>query len=240
MARVPVAAVSADFDEVVEHLKTVRLLHPAPDPDAIAVARRIHASTYALLLWKFRLKKLPAHGKPFVDEIASDALQILPQVMIGFSKTAKLLMRGVIENTLRHVYFSDHPVEFAVMNRDKKWYMEMKELLDYAKEHPDYILSEPKFDALAKLRSLYSELSGGVHGGKVSNLEMRAALAHIKFDMTAATKEAVSLEKVVEACNFMMAIFHREQLRRFAEADRRAILQSMSRKARQVYGDFPG
>ena len=160
--------------------------------------------------------------------------------MIGFSKTAKLLMRGVIENTLRHIYFSDHPIEFALMNRDRKWYMEMREMLDYAKEHPDYALSEPQFDAIAKLRSLYSELSGSVHGGKVANLEMRAALLQIKFDRAAATNEAIALEKVVEACNFMMAIYHREQLRRFADADRRAILQSMSRKARQVYGDFPG
>lgn len=232
-------SVAADFDEVVAHLQTVRLLHSTPDPEAIAIAKRIHASTYALLIWRFRLKRLPAHSKPFIDEIASDALQILPQVLIGFSKTAKLLMRGIIENTLRHVYFSDHPVEFAVMNQDKKWYLEMKELLEYAKEHPDYSLSEPKFDALAKLRSLYSELSGGVHGGKVSNLEMRVALSKIVFDKTAAAKDAGSLEKVVEACNFTLAIYHREQLRHFAEADRRTILQSVSKKARQVLGDFP-
>ena len=166
-------------------------------------------------------------------------MQILPQVLLGFSKTAKLLMRGIIENTLRHVYFSDHPVEFAVMNQDKKWYLEMKELLEYAKEHPDYSLSEPKFDALAKLRSLYSELSGGVHGGKVSNLEMRVALSKIVFDKTAAAKDTGSLEKVVEACNFTLAIYHREQLRHFAEADRRTIVQSVSKKARQVLGDFP-
>jgi len=116
--------------------------------------------------------------------------------------------------------------------------LEMKDLLEYAKEHPDYVVLEPKFDALAKLRSLYSRTVRRGSRGKVSNLEMRAALSHIKFDKTAATKDAVSLEKVVEACNFMLAIYHREQLRRFAEADRRAILHSMSRKARQVYGDF--
>jgi len=51
----------------------VRLVHPTPEADAIAVARRIHASTYALLLWKFRLKSCRPHGKPFVEEIASDA-----------------------------------------------------------------------------------------------------------------------------------------------------------------------
>lgn len=239
MARVTATAAAADFKEVVEHLKTVRLLSATPDPDTIAVARRIHASTFALLLWKFRLKKLPAHGKPFVEEIASDALQVLPQVMLGFSKTAKLLMRGIIENTLRYVYFSDHPVEFTVMNRDKKWYMEVKELVEYAKEHPDYIVSEPKFDAIAKLNSLYSQLSGGVHGRKVSDLEMRAALSHIAFDKKSAAQEAAALEKVVDACNFMLAVFHREQLRRFAQPDRQVILQSMSKKARQVYGDFP-
>ena len=235
MTRQPVAA---DFDEVVAHLQTVRLLYQDPNSDAIAIAKRIHASTYALLIWRFRLRKLPAHGKPFVEEIASDAFQILPQVLMGFSKTAKLLMRGIIENVLRHVYFSDHPVEFAVINADKKWYLEMKELLDYARRHPDYSLSEAKFDALGKLSSLYSELSGSVHGGKVSNLEMRSALSKIVFDKVMAVKDAGLLEKVVEACNFVLAIYHREQLRRFAEADRRTILQSMSPKGRQVFGNF--
>lgn len=239
MARTPAAAIVDDFREVVEYLKTVRLIHDAPDPEVIDVAKRIHAATFALLLWKFRLKKLPSHGKPFVEEIASDALQILPQVMLGFSKTTKLLMRGIIENTLRYVYFLDHPVEFVVMNRDKKWYLEIKDLIEYAKKHPDYIISEQKFDAIGRMTALYSELSGGVHGRKVSDLEMRAALSHLAFDKTAAAKEAAALERVVEACNFMLAIFHREQLRRFSEADRRIILQSMSKKAREVYGDFP-
>lgn len=239
MVRVPIAAVSADFDEVVAYLKTVRLMSPTPDPDTIAIARRIHKSTYTLLLWKFRLKRLSAHGKPFVEEIASDALQILPQVMIGFSKTTKLLMRGVIENTLRHIYFADHPVEFALMNQNKKWYMEMREMLDYVRMHPDYALSEPQFDAIAKLRSLYSKLSGSVHGGRVANLEMRTALSQIKFDKTAADEDVITLDQVVEVCNFMLAIYHREQFRRFAAADRSAILQSMSRSARQLYSDFP-
>jgi hypothetical protein len=145
---------------------------------------------------------------------------------------------GFLENTLRHVYFFDHPIEFAIMNRDKKWYMEMKELVDYAKAHPDLARSESSFDAIGKLTSLYSDLSGGIHGRKVSDLEMRVALAHVTFDQAAAEREAALLEKAAEVCNFILVIFHRAQLPRFTTDDRREILQSMSKRARRIVGDF--
>ena len=69
----------------------------------VRIARTIHGNTYSLILWRFRLRGLPEHAKVFIEEIASDALQILPQIMMGYSKTAKLLIRGISENGLHPV-----------------------------------------------------------------------------------------------------------------------------------------
>src|SRR5271157_5643982 len=109
MARRAIPSVSSDFAAVLELLKDRGIVSAAAPETVVENAKKIHRSTYSLILWRFRMNGLPEHSRVFIEEIASDALQILPQVMMGFGKTANLLVRGIIENTLRHLYFSDHP-----------------------------------------------------------------------------------------------------------------------------------
>lgn len=234
MARRPIAAVATDFAEVIAFLTERGIVPEGPDAEYIRVARQIHDATYSLILWRFRLT-VPDHGRVFLEEIASDALQILPQVLMGYGKTAKLLIRGVTENTLRHLYFLDHPIEFARMNRERKWFMTIDALIDYAKNHPVFFGVERKFDALNQLSTLYSDLSGGIHGRTVQDLEMRRALRRIVYDQQAAAGEASFIRRTAEACNFLIAMLHRDKVAAFHGDDRRIILRSMPQRARQVW-----
>ena len=178
------------------------------------------------------------HGKVFIEEIASDALQILPQALMGYGKTAKLLTRGIIENTLRHLYFSDHPIEFARMNRESKWYLSMESLFEYPKIHPAFLDTERKFDAINRLSTLYSDLSAGVHGRSVQDLEMRVALNRISCDVPELKRQTDFTERCAEAANFLLAVFHRDQMRAFEVEDRRIILRTMPPGARQIWTDL--
>ena len=123
MARRPVPQVAHDLEGVLAFFRERGIVGSPPPGKLLEHAKKIHRATYSLMLWRFRLKGGAEHGRVFIEEVASDALQILPQTLMGYGKTAKLLTRGVIENTLRHIYFSDHPVEFLRMNRDRKWYV---------------------------------------------------------------------------------------------------------------------
>jgi hypothetical protein len=237
MSKRPIPSVASDFADVILFLKEKSIIVDKPAADLLLNAKRIHGFTYSLILWRFRLRNLPAHSKVFIEEIASDALQILPQVVMGYGKTAKLLTRGIIENALRHVYFSDHPIEYGRMNRDKKWFLSMEDLHDYAKIHPDFLKTETKFDAIGQLKSLYSELSGGVHGRTVHDLEMRSALKKIVYEPVAATKEVERLRKCTEAVSFLLAIFHADKVRTFAAEDRRIIMRSMPARARAIWSE---
>jgi hypothetical protein len=197
--------------------------------------RRIHRATYSLILWRFRLKRLLPHSKPFIEEIASDALQILPQVLLGYGKTVKLLTRGIIENTLRHVYFSDHPVEFQKMNQESKWFVLTADLFTYIRSHPKLMLTEKRFDAINRLSSLYSELSAGVHGQAVADLEMRISLEKISYVDASAKKDAALVERCASASNFLLAVFHGQKVARFQSEDQLIILQTMPPRARKVW-----
>ena len=153
---------------------------------------------------------------------------------MGYGKTATLLARGVIENTLRHIYFSDHRIEFARMNREKKWFLTIDALFEYPKNHPAFIETEPKFDGINKASSLYSELSSDVHGRTVADLEMRTALTKIIYTDDLAKKQAANAERCASICNFLLAVFHREKMAKFTTEDQRIILRSMPAKARDV------
>ena len=232
--------ISEDFSEVSTFLRERGIAPAIHDEQFAKHAKMIHGQTYVLILWRFRLLNLPIHGRAFVDELASDALQILPQIMMGYRKTSKLLMRGLIENTLRHIYFSDHPVEFTRMNRDVKWYVAVDGLFDYLRNHHDFMITERKFDAIAQLSNMYSRLSAGVHGRTVRDLEMRTALERIQYDHDAAKDDIAYLEKCAHAINFLLAIYHRDQVRSFSLVDQRLVFRAMPTEARRVWTDHEG
>jgi hypothetical protein len=238
MAKKRVAALVNDLGEVIQFFKDRRIITSSPSTGLLENAKRLHRATYSVILWRFRLTGLPPHSKVFIEEIASDALQILPQVLMGYGKTARLLTRGIIENSLRHIYFSDHPVEFARMNRDSKWYMTMEGLFEYAKIHPVFLNSEPRFDAINRLSTLYSDLSAGVHGRTVNDLEMRVALKKIAYVEADAKKHVEFMERCAEAANFALGVFHWDKMSGFPSDDRRVILETMVPRARRIWKEF--
>ncbi len=237
MARRSIPALDAEFDNVMSFLRKRRIIPDCTPTTIIESAKRIHRVTHSLILWRFRLKGLPDHSRVFIEEIASDALQILPQALMGYGKTAKLLTRGIVENTLRHLYFSDHPVEFARMNSGTKWYLSIEDLFEYPKMIPEFVRFEIQFDALNRLSSLYSDLSAGVHGRTVKDLEMRIALNKIKCDGDSVVKQAALTERCGEAANGLLSLFHREKLRSFQPEDRQIILRTMPPRARKAIAE---
>ncbi|MHB1957492.1 MAG: hypothetical protein ACYCO5_00480 [Acidobacteriaceae bacterium] len=238
MARRPIPSLTTDFENVRDFLQERGIISRTASAATIDNAKRIHRATHSLILWRFRLGKISEHGSAFIEEIASDALQILPQVFLGYSKTPRLLMRGIIENTLRHIYFSDHPVEFARMNKEEKWFMSMEELLEYTRAHPDFERTEVKFDALGRMKSLYSELSASIHGRRVSDLEMRTALEKITYDEKLAAKQAVLVERCAEVSNFLLTIYQRNLFASFGIEDQRVIIRTMSAQARPIWKEL--
>jgi hypothetical protein len=235
MATRPPQSLASDFSDVLAYLKELGLVPRAPGASLFDSARKIHRATYSLILWRFRLTGLPQHSRVFIEEIASDALQVLPQTLMGYNKATKFLIRGIVENVLRHVYFHDHPIEFGRMNRDAKWYLTMEKLFEYPLIHPLFIATEPRFDAINRLSSLYSELSAGVHGRKVKDLEMRRALNRIAYSEPETRRVTDLIERCAEAANFMLAMFHRGQLMYFQSDDRRIILRTIPPRARAIW-----
>lgn len=234
MAKRSGPSVAQDFKRVIAFLTTKGIIPTEPPQALVSTARRIHRATYSLILWRFRIKGLPGRSRVFLEEVGSDALQILPQSLMGYGKTTRLLIRGIIENAFRHIYFADHQIEFDRMNREKKWYLEMDELFFYPSIHPSLLDLERKFDAVNRLRTLYDELSAAVHGRRVSNLEMRAALRKIAFEQGAFDMDAQLIERCAGPTNFLLAAFHSVAFNGFNAEERRTILTTLPAAARRT------
>ncbi len=234
MGRPAIPTVTKDFDNVLAFFIKKGITKASPGTELISAARRMHRATFSLVLWRFRLTGIPNHGRVFIEEIASDALQILPQALMGYNKTTKMLTRGVVENCIRHIYFADHPIEFWRMNREAKWYRTLEDLFEYALVHPTFIDIEKRFDAINKLKNLYNELSAGVHGRRVQDLEMRTALNKIAFSKGEFDKNLALAERCAEATNFALVMFHAERVRGFQREDKQILLSTIRRKGRQV------
>jgi hypothetical protein len=170
-----------------------------------------------------------------LDEIASDAVQILPQVAMGFLKSVALLLRGVIENAARHIYYTDHPVEFDRANTGRRWFVPTTDLFEYLNEHPVFAATERRFAAISQLRNVYDQLSADVHGRTVAHLQMRRALSSFRFDGTVFRSHLRRIEQGVEAVNFLLLIFHQQRVRSFPVESRRTILTTLRSEARRIF-----
>ena len=234
----PVPAVSADFDEIRQHLKTVRILSEDDDSEKINLIRRVHTYTYSLFSWHARLDTLPEHASPFIEEIASDAIQILPHLLLGYSKALKLLVRGILENSLRFVYFIDHPIEFKLMNTRDKWFISTDKLLDYMRNHPEYVEAGARFDSIQKLNNLYDDLSATIHGRRVRDLQLNSALAELKYSADRAQKDAKHVQQCAELVNFIVVIKMRDNFQKFSVENKRIILRTLPKLARSIWSEI--
>lgn len=238
VAKEVIPSVTRDLEGVLVFLQGVNLVPQHPGKELLVGIKKLHRATYSLIFWRFRLQRIPQYGRPFLEEIASDALQVLPHALAGYVKTTHLLTRGIIENTLRYLYFIDHPIEYQLMNSGKKWYLEPRELFEYATGHPQLEHVETKFGALGKLKSLYSDLSGSIHGRRVEDLEMRVALNKIVFEQKALDQHVGFVERCAEAVNFVLYAFHVQKVRAFQAEDRRIILRTISAPGRQILSNL--
>jgi hypothetical protein len=143
-------------------------------------------------------------------------------------------MRGILENTLRHVYFFDHPVEYELSKEESEWHMKVRDLMDYIARHPLLRTVNDAASGLAQLTSLYKELSARVHAGNARRMEMRAALNAIQLDLNAMPVTAREFEQLAQVCNLQLAALHAKQVRRFKPAERQAIWDVLTPDGRRA------
>ena len=227
--------VSNDYAEVLTYLTELGILPSRLSRSAEADVRLIHGLTYSLMHWRFLVRTNEDHKRVFLQELASDAVQILRQSVSGYRKTVLLLVRCVIEDAIRHVYYWDHRVEFERMHRDPKWFVGSDELIDYLKTHPLYAPVRGRYDAPALLKDAYRRLSEDIHGRTVRHLEMRRTLSDVRYKEEAVRELGDRLRRVVEPVTFVLLRFHEPRVDRCPVEWRRTLIRTVPRSVRRLW-----
>ncbi len=226
--------IDQDFNDLLDFLATNKLVKATFIKEQKALVRKTHQYVYSLMWWKFQINPKEYHKKVFLHEMASDSIQIIPQSLMGYFKTSSLLIRGVVECLLKHIYYSDHPVEYELLQLNDSNYTPVRQMFDYLYKHPLFIATEEKFDAINRLKVLYGDLSSTVHGVKIKNLQMKTGLASIRPEKNILVDIVALLKKCIESINFILIIYHRNYFNKLHLHDREVLLRALPKKAKQI------
>lgn len=198
--------------------------------------RKIHSVVYSFALWADRISDLfcAENEIVFLVDLKSDLIQTLPLVLSGYKKATAILLRSSIENILKHIYFFDHPVEFARC-KNSGFFLKMDELCDYLKNHPVVGDKMQRMKVLNVLTSRYSELSEIIHGKRALKRDITQSLKDIEFEQRFYDECHRIITLFGNVYNFMLACFHANTLDEWDTPTRESVLSNLNKKA---YGVF--
>jgi hypothetical protein len=92
-------------------------------------------------------------------------------VFTGCKKAANVLLRGMIENTLRHIHYFDHSIEFQMLMLDEE-HMPFRELLQYSRKHPALSKAIREAACLEDLEQTYKTSSKFIHAQSLKFMQL--------------------------------------------------------------------
>jgi hypothetical protein len=162
--------------------------------------KKHHGSIYAiaLILTKLSKEEKEEYKIIFLAEILSDLLTVTKLSFLGFETPALIILRRVVENFYNHVYYSDHPIEYAHLNLGKNEYTPIDKLKLYLDTHPKFVLGD---DVNLKefnqgLFNDYQKLCKVVHSKGKDSMNLSKCLKDLReeFEINDLLKRAISIE----------------------------------------------
>jgi hypothetical protein len=224
--------IESDFDLLRKHLIANKLVTEEWLAKNLSSLRIIHKIVYSFLVWDSCIRKRNNCGKVFLHELRSDAIQSIPIVLGGYKKATALLLRGLVENTLRYIYYSNHPVEYTWLNSGH--YMQIKDLIDYAKKDPRFSSSERARESLDELWSTYTDISKYVHAQATKHMELVRAMEEIRFDHTFFKWYLQKLKKFGSLANLLLIMFNHDRYASFDPEFKRLLVRTVNKGDRHL------
>lgn len=224
--------IEADFDDVLIYLKKLGHLKDNINTRSVKKLRHIHYITHSFL---FITKKFQTnnHARIFLDEIISSYIQFLPMLTHGFYKVSAFLMRDILENTLKYVYYYNHPVELLWVESGSNYFVEIDQLLNYLEKHPTLNVHIQKENIRSKSKTLYQELSSYIHSKGSRHMHMIKYLEGFKSDERNFTEFYKKIVKITDITLFVILLFNWEKYVKIGTQEKRIILDSLSRNVKR-------
>jgi len=224
----PVDSCKEDFKEIKKYFEYTHNIFTPFNPENVSVIKKIHETIYGYLIFKSKLK-INNHANIYLDEIQSDYLQLIPLVLRGYEKLAMILLRDILENTLKFIYYFHHPIEFIQLEGKNKNYIFFEELIRYVCEHPDIKAHAEKLQLLGNVKTKYSELSKYVHSKDGNYMHLVKYLQQIKFKRKFSQEFLTELKTIHSIVMTFLILFLHNKYSSISIPNRRFMLNTVSK-----------
>lgn len=222
----PIDSCKDDFRELYKYFTETQNIHIPFDAENIDTVKKIHEKTYAYLILKSKLN-VRNHANIFLSEIQSDYLQLIPLLLKGYDKLVMILLRDILENILKFIYYFHHPIEFTLLEEKSKNYIFFEELIKYVCEHPNIKSHAVELNLLNRIKPKYSELSKYVHSKDVNYMHLIKYLKQIKFNKEFSRKFLNEFKEMHSITISLLILFLHEKYSVISIPNKRFILNSI-------------
>jgi|CXWL01.1.fsa_nt_gi hypothetical protein len=170
----------------------------------------IHKRIFCLSDLVYQLKEIDSTQMIFLDELRSDLVYLLTFTALDFKKPLALSMRSCIEDTIRHIYYKDHPIELQLLNETGETKISVKETFDYLNKHP--LFNKLKgFDLIyCDLHNQYGSTSKLIHGSSLVEFQLSKTISELGMSDTEFKKLQKDISKLIDNLITSLIIFHKE------------------------------
>ncbi|MBW1728200.1 MAG: hypothetical protein JRJ62_11615 [Deltaproteobacteria bacterium] len=171
--------------------------------------KEIHNHIYSICLWSNEFDEVPINQKIFLIQMRSDAIQSLYLSLLGFKKPVKLLLRGLIEDILNHLYYYDHKIEYERLETEPKYYQSNKYLWDYLKNQPRMKPIIEETETFSTLKQYYGDLSKYVHSSSSEYVEYINTIDKIYFEIDFFKQYKKEIINISCCINYLLYVFYK-------------------------------
>jgi len=184
--------------------------------------KKYHRLTYVIALFESKVENEWREDNKFLflNEILSDLLSNSSLCLIGFYHSSQIIIRRLLENFYNHIYYFDHPVEFALLNLGRNDYTPIIDLKNYLESHPLIKSSNDKNIKVFnnQLFQHYHELCRTAHTKGEGFMGLAKNLEEIKpeFELTS---HIDLINKSLQSIVYLLYKFHRDLIFTHIETD---------------------
>jgi hypothetical protein len=209
-------------------------LDTPPHPDKVAQC------SLRLAIWakQFEEADLGNPALSFVREMQIASHNIAALTALALYKPAAASMRTMFETALYYSYFRTHPAELSTLIRERKYYIDKTEIIEFHKLHtPNFSKYEQLFGLVGKITEWYREVSAIIHGQIPGAWVSTGTLSETKHSpqlLSAVTDKIQQGEELVH--QFFLCTVGKELWDKFSSQSKRKLVAGLQAPVRIELG----
>ena len=200
-----------------------------------ALIKRAHQIAFAMGLWVQKLSTAPEWALPYLKQLRSDTIQLIPSIILGNRRGLHLYERACIEDFLRYFYFFDHKIECILLQNNPTKYQNLDFLIKWIRNYPTFSdYKESVFTHCSNLTFRYKELSRTIHGSPIDEFELSDSLTTLHKPIENSRKEGARMKSIFESIFFLLSLFHLSEYNSFLLDELVNICQNLGKRDKRI------